>query len=111
MGWWASSAARGTRKRVDLEDLLEQGRPSTGGGSFLWPGTTDRTTFGYTMKYKKNGTNVSGSLLIIRHLADGTKYRIKSSAPGGLAIGDGGTFDWANFTGKATYREPRTAGT
>src|SRR5690606_3966528 len=61
---------------------------------------------GYTMKYKKNGANVSGSLLVIRHRADGTKYRIKSNALSGLAIGDGGSFDWASITGKATYSEP-----
>ncbi len=92
------------------EDVVTVFDPSlgftTGGGSFLWPGTTDRTTFGYTMKYKKNGANASGSLLVIRHLADGTKYRLKSNALGGLAIGDGGTFDWASFTGKATYLQP-----
>lgn len=92
------------------EDVVTVFDPSlgftTGGGWFYWPGTTDRTSFGYTMKYKKNGANASGSLLLIRHLADGTKYRIKSNALGGLAIGDGGAFDWATFTGKATYLEP-----
>jgi hypothetical protein len=79
---------------------------TTGGGWFHWPGTTDRTTFGYSMKHKKNGGSATGSLLVIRHLADGTKYRIKSTAMSGLSIGDGGTFDWASFTGKATYLQP-----
>lgn len=106
----ATAAITGGYYAGGSEDVVTVFDPSlgftTGGGSFVWPGTTDRTTFGYTMKYKKNGTNVSGSLLVIRHLADGTKYRIKSNALGGLAIGDGGTFDWSSFTGKATYLEP-----
>ena len=92
------------------EDVVTVFDPSlgftTGGGWFHWPGTTDRTSVGYSMKYKKNGSSVSGSLLMIRHLADGTQYRIKSNALGGLSIGDGGTFSWATFTGKATYLEP-----
>jgi subtilisin family serine protease len=79
---------------------------TTGGGWFHWPGTTDRTNFGYTMKYNKRGQNVKGSLLMIRHLADGTKYRVKSNALRGLAIGDGGGFGWASFSGKSTYLEP-----
>jgi hypothetical protein len=79
---------------------------TTGGGWFNWPGTLDRTNFGYTMKYNKRGKRVQGSLLMIRHLADGTKYRVKSNALGGLAIGDGGGFDWATFTGKSTYLQP-----
>ncbi len=78
---------------------------TTGGGWFYWPGTTERTSFGYTMKYNPSGKNVQGSLLMIRHLADGTKYRVKSNALGGLAIGGNG-FNWATFTGKATYLEP-----
>jgi subtilisin family serine protease len=92
------------------EDVLTVFDPSlgftTGGGWFYWPGTADRTNFGYTMKYNKKGKNVKGSLLMIRHLADGTKYRVKSNALYGLAIGDGGDFDWASFNGKATYLEP-----
>lgn len=106
----ATAAVTGGYYTGGNEDVVTVFDPSlgftTGGGSFVWPGTTDRTTFGYTMKYKKNGANVSGSLLVIRHLADGTKYRIKSNALGGLAIGDGGTFGWASFTGKATYFQP-----
>jgi hypothetical protein len=40
---------------------------ATGGGWFYWPGTTDRTNFGFTMKYNRRGTRVQGNLLIIRH--------------------------------------------
>jgi hypothetical protein len=82
---------------------------TTGGGWFHWPGTMDKTNFGYTMKYGKNGKNVKGNLLLIRHLADGQKYRIKSNALSGLAVGtsdDSGAYGWASFSGKATYLEP-----
>ena len=89
---------------------------TTGGGWFYWPGTEDteagypgdRTNFGYTMKYNKKATNVKGSLLVIRHLPDGSIYRLKSNALNSLSIGDGngGTFGWASFAGKATYLEP-----
>jgi hypothetical protein len=92
------------------EDVLTVFDPSlgftSGGGWINWPGTTDRTSFGYTMKYTRNGNNVKGSLLMIRHLPDGAKYRLKSNALYGLAIGSGTTFEWATFNGKATYLEP-----
>jgi subtilisin family serine protease len=92
------------------EDVLTVFDPSlgftTGGGWFYWPGTMERTNFGYTMKYNKRGKNLIGNLLMIRHLPDGTKYRVKSNQLNGLALGDGGSFDWANFSGKATYLEP-----
>lgn len=92
------------------EDVLTIYDPSlgftTGGGWFYWPGTTDKTNFGYTMKYNKNGRNVKGNLLLIRHMADGTIFRLKSNALDGLALGDGGDFAWASFSGKATYQEP-----
>jgi hypothetical protein len=89
------------------EDVLTVYDPSlgftTGGGWFYWPGTTDRTNFGYTMKYNKKATKVQGSLLLIRHLPDGSIYRLKSNALEGLALGDEGTYGWATFSGKATY--------
>jgi hypothetical protein len=92
------------------EDVLTVYDPSlgftTGGGWFYWPGTSEKTNFGYTMKYGKNATNVKGSLLLIRHLADDEKYRIKSNALDGLAIGSDTTFGWASFSGKATYLAP-----
>jgi subtilisin family serine protease len=79
---------------------------TSGGGWFYWPGTNERTNFGYTMKYNRNATRLQGSLLMIRHLPDGTKYRVKSNALYGLALGEGGSFQWASFNGKATYQEP-----
>ena len=94
------------------EDVLTVYDPSlgftTGGGWFHWPGTSDKTNFGYTMKYGKNGNNVRGSLLLIRHLADGTKYRVKSNAVSGLAVGLDPTvpYGWSSFNGKSTYLEP-----
>jgi hypothetical protein len=92
------------------EDVLTIYDPSlgfaTGGGWFYWPGTEDRTNFGFTMKYNKKGTNVRGSLLLIRHLEDDAIYRVKSNALYGLAMGVGPEFGWASFSGKATYLEP-----
>jgi VCBS repeat-containing protein len=95
------------------EDVLTVFDPSlgfaTGGGFFYWPGTNDRTNFGFNVKYNKQGTRVQGGLLLIRHLNDGTIYRVKSNAMDGLAIGeDPGppAYGWASFSGKATYREP-----
>jgi hypothetical protein len=94
------------------EDVLTVYDPSlgftTGGGWFYWPGTDDKTNFGFTMKYGKNGRNVKGSLLIMRHLADGTKYRFKSNALEGMAVGENTSpeFGWASFSGKGTYLEP-----
>jgi hypothetical protein len=82
---------------------------TAGGGWFYWPGTTDKTNFGYTMKYNKKGKRVKGSLLLIRHLADGPgeSYRLKSNALYGLSLGETGEpgFGWASFSGKCTYRD------
>ena len=92
---------------------------TTGGGWFFWPDTEvydesgnliyrgNRTTFGYTMKYNKQGTKVQGSLLMIRHLADGTIHRIKSNALYGLAVSSTkDPYGWASFAGKSTYQAP-----
>jgi hypothetical protein len=96
------------------EDVLVVFDPSlgftTGGGWFYWPGTSEKTNFGFTMKYNKRHTNIRGSLLLIRHLADGSIYRVKSNALRGLSIGDfqegDQTVGWASFAGKCTYLEP-----
>jgi hypothetical protein len=92
------------------EDVLVIYDPSlgftTGGGWFYWPDTTDKTNFGYTMKYNKKGQRVKGNLLLIRHMSDGSIFRLKSNALNGLALGDTGIFTWATFSGKATYLEP-----
>jgi len=83
---------------------------TTGGGWFYWPGTDEKTNFGYTMKYNRKMKNVKGSLLLIRHRADGSIYRVKSNALFGLSIGEfeegGVDVGWASFAGKATYLEP-----
>jgi hypothetical protein len=100
------------------EDVFTVFDPSlgftTGGGWFYWPGTAtvdysgDRTNFGYTMKYNKRATKVRGSLLLIRRTENGGKYRIKSNALEGLALGEDRAvpFGWASFSGKNTYLEP-----
>jgi hypothetical protein len=93
------------------EDVLSVYDPSlgftTGGGWFYWPGNDDRTNFGFNVKYLKKGNRVQGSLLLIRHLDDGSIYRVKSNAMYGLAIGElGGSGGWATLNGKATYLEP-----
>ena len=53
-------------------------------------------------------TNIQGSLLLIRHLADSTIYRVKSNALYGLALGEDPSIPmgWASFSGKSTYKEP-----
>jgi hypothetical protein len=96
-----------------VEDVLVVYDPSLGfttaGGWFYWPGTSDKTNFGYTMKYNKKGIKVQGSLLLIRHTEEGN-YRIKSNALYGLALGEieevNGYVGWASFSGKCTYQEP-----
>jgi hypothetical protein len=96
-----------------LEDVLTIYDPSlgftTGGGWFYWPGTSEKTNFGYNMKYNKNRTNLQGNLLIIRHLPDGTIYKFKSNALGTLSLGTNPSvmpYGWATFTGKGTYLAP-----
>jgi hypothetical protein len=94
------------------EDVLVVYDPSlgftTGGGWFYWPGTDEKTNFGYTMKYNKRGQKVKGSFLLIRHVSSGEIYRVKSNALYGLAIGESQDplFGWASFSGKATYLDP-----
>jgi hypothetical protein len=87
---------------------------TTGGGWFYWPGTADpstdypgdKTNFGYSMQYGKNGSNLKGGLILIRHLRNGDLYRAKSNAltAGSLTLG---TTDlpmgWASFSGKCNY--------
>ena len=94
------------------EDVLVVYDPSlgftTGGGWLYWPGTNERTNFGYTMKYNKKGIRVQDSLLLIRHLPDESIYRVKSNALYRLALGDDPSvpMGWASFSGKATYLQP-----
>lgn len=108
----AQAEVTGNYYHGSAEDVLVVYDPSlgftTGGGWFSWPGTNDHTNFGFTMKYNKKGDNLQGSLLLIRHLPDGTIYRMKSSALYGLSLGQDLTIPmgWASFSGKGTYLEP-----
>ena len=74
-------------------------------GDFNTPSTLrDGATLDLQMFRRRNGKNLRGSLLMIRHLPDGTKYRIKSNALGGLALGEDPTvpMGWAfEFMGPA----------
>jgi hypothetical protein len=98
----------GVYYRGSAEDVVTIFDPSlgftTGGGFFYWPATYQKTNFGYTMKHNRKGTNVQGSLLVIRHFGDGTIARLKSNAIDGLAVGEGSDFGWASFTGRATFK-------
>ena len=77
---------------------------TTGGGWFYWPGTQDKTNFGYTMKYNNKGTNLQGSLLMIRHTSGGNIYRLKSNALTGLALSPANSDKgYATFSGKSTF--------
>lgn len=59
------------------------------------------------MKYNKKGTKVQGSLLLIHHLEDGSKYRVKSNVHFGLALGSPTEpYGTASFAGDSTYLEP-----
>jgi len=94
------------------EDVFTVYDPSlgftTGGGWFRWPGTTDRTNFGFTMKYKAKGAQPQGSVLVIRHAADGSIWKLKGNALSTLSLGtaDRPAYGFATITGKATYLQP-----
>lgn len=96
------------------EDVFTVFDPSlgftTGGGWFYWPGTDDKTNYGFNMKYNRTPPVAQGNLLMVRHLPDGSKYRVKSSSVEGLAVGDSSTFSWASFNGMATYEDPTMGG-
>jgi hypothetical protein len=90
---------------------------TAGSGWFYWPDTEDaasgylgdKTTFGYVMKYNQKSQQVNGSLLLIRHVGDGSGpiYRVKSNVLTGLSLGEAGApvFGWASFNGKCTYKD------
>ena len=103
---------------TQIETVLTVYDPSlgftTGGGWFYWPDTADpstnypgdKTNFGYTIKYGKNGSNLKGNLLLIRHLPNGDIFRIKSNAldAGSLTLGTTNLpMGWATFSGKCNY--------
>jgi hypothetical protein len=72
---------------------------ATGGGWITLGG--DRVNFGFQAKatVNKTKTNYQGSVLVIRHLPDGSIIRAKSNVFDGYAI----VGTTATFTGKATY--------
>lgn len=84
------------------EDVFTVYDPSlgfiTGGGRYMLD--NERVNFGFTVKYNKKGTQPQGSLLVVRHHADGTTTRAKSNALSGLAVNSDGS---ATFSGKANY--------
>jgi hypothetical protein len=102
------------------EDALVVYDPSlgyaTGGGWFYWPGTAnpatgypgDKTSVAFTMRYNRQGKQVQGNLLVIRHLPDDTVYRLKSNSLEGLSLGRSSNplMGWASITGKGTYLAP-----
>ncbi|MFO7695678.1 MAG: hypothetical protein R6X16_00790, partial [Anaerolineae bacterium] len=91
------------------EDVLTVYDPSlgyaTGAVDFDWLDTGESARAGFTMVYNKKGTNLSGSLLLTRHTADGETllYMVKSNALYGLSLGGDTTMGWATFSGKCTY--------
>ena len=91
-------AARGRAHRLRPQPWLHHRRrlvllAGHRGPAAGYPG--DKTNFGYTMKYNKKATKMQGSLLLIRHTADGPKYRVKCNALDGLALGEDSSFRWA----------------
>jgi C1A family cysteine protease len=124
--WVQGAFSGGSYTGAPVEDLIIVYDASlgfsTGGGWFYWPGTGEMTNFGYTIKYNGKVPRIQGSLVLIRHMPDGTIYRIKSTHMLGLALGtsaaarhnvDGGpslmgnqTIGWAAFVGTANYMEP-----
>jgi hypothetical protein len=44
--------------------------------------------------------------MVIRHLPDGSIYRVKGNAIAGLSLGEDDEFSWASFSGKANYLAP-----
>ena len=81
---------------------------ATGGGWFDWDG--QKTSFGFVSKYGKNGTNAKGSLVVIRHFADGSIDRLKSNALSGLSVSQGVGYGAATLLGKATFNHINNAG-
>ncbi|MEZ4709124.1 MAG: LamG-like jellyroll fold domain-containing protein [Caldilineaceae bacterium] len=92
------------------EDVVTIYDPSlgftNGGGAFDWPGSSDATSFGFSIEYNKNGKNVKGRLLVTRRLADGAVYQLKSNSLDGLTLSAEGGYTWTTFSGKATYLAP-----
>jgi ELWxxDGT repeat protein len=74
---------------------------ATGGGRFALAG--DPVSFGFAAKFNRKGTNLQGGFVAVRHHADGTVSRLKSTSLGSLSILESGGCGIASFDGKATY--------
>src|SRR5262249_38770693 len=78
---------------------------ATGGGWYYYDQASgERVNFGFMAKatVSKNKTNYQGSLLVIRHKANGDVVKIKSNVFDGYSIKTG-TCNAVTFSGKATY--------
>ncbi len=83
---------------------------TTGGGWYWYDETNfpgEKVNFGFMAKTTTNNkkTVFQGSLLVIRHKADGSVVKVKSNVFEGYSIGstDGNGCTPATFSGKATY--------
>jgi hypothetical protein len=76
-----------------------------GGGWFYWPGTEDRTHFGFVMKSDKDAPDHQGQLLVVRHHADGSVSRLTSrTLTSPVLQNDPGTgCGTVTFSGQADY--------
>ena len=91
--------------------VFDQGLGSpNGGGWFFWPGTEDKTYFGFVMRAAKKDVDRQGHLLVVRHHTDGTLSRLRSrTLTGAVLLNDPATgCGTVTFSGKAEYlaRDP-----
>ncbi len=103
-----TAQAGGNYTGVAYDSVVVYGRGlgfANGGGWFQWPGTEDKTSFGFVMKEGKGDTGPEGTLQVVRHHADGTISRIKSDSLTGLVLQDDAASGCGNatFSGKVTY--------
>ena len=84
----------------------------TGGGKFIFPGSTDMVNFGLVF-HNPSKKSIRGNIVVIRHMANGDICRFKSNALEAPAISkDGNGTSWnASFSGKGNYICTRPNGT
>lgn len=78
---------------------------ANGGGWFDWPGSEDKTHFGFVIQADKKNPDDQGHLLVVRHHPDGTTSRLKSNTMTGLVIQNNAVIGCGNvtFNGSAEY--------
>ncbi len=108
-GVGGSVYAGGAEDVIVVYDPSSRNTQGAGVGVFEWPGTADSTRFLFSMEYNKKGTNLKGSLMLVRTAPGGSQYVVKGNALYGLSLGTGSEPRWASFAGKATYRDPSMA--